>query len=157
VRSMSRDWPCTWRPGEFLANNLDLECTPGSSVSVVSYAIAQAAERSGLSIDTLRYYERIGLVEPPVRDSGGRRVYTDQDLDWLAFLTKLRTTGMPIKMMREYAQLRMRGVGTEARRKQILVDQRKDVLDRITELQGCLDSLNYKINLYDTQLQEATA
>jgi DNA-binding transcriptional MerR regulator len=123
----------------------------------VTYAIAQAAERSGLSIDTLRYYERIGLVEPPARDSGGRRSYSDEDMNWLAFLTKLRTTGMPIKMMREYAQLRMRGVGTEARRKQILVDQRKDVLDRIAELQGCLDALNYKITLYDTQLQEATA
>jgi DNA-binding transcriptional MerR regulator len=123
----------------------------------VSYAIAQAAERSGLSIDTLRYYERIGLVEPPARDSGGRRSYSDDDMNWLAFLTKLRTTGMPIKMMREYAQLRMRGVGTEARRKQILVEQRKDVLTRIAELQGCLEALNYKINLYDTQLQEATA
>jgi DNA-binding transcriptional MerR regulator len=123
----------------------------------VSYAIAQAAERSGLSIDTLRYYERIGLVEPPARDSGGRRSYSDDDMNWLAFLTKLRTTGMPIKMMREYAQLRMRGVGTEARRKQILVEQRKDVLTRIAELQGCLEALNYKINLYDTHLQEATA
>jgi DNA-binding transcriptional MerR regulator len=123
----------------------------------VTYAIAQAAERSGLSIDTLRYYERIGLVEPPARDSGGRRSYSDEDMNWLAFLTKLRTTGMPIKMMREYAQLRMRGVGTEARRKQILVDQRMDVLNRIAELQGCLDALNYKITLYDTQLQEATA
>lgn len=139
-------------------NNLDLECTPGSSVTVVSYAIAQAAERSGLSIDTLRYYERIGLVEPPARDSGGRRSYSDEDMNWLAFLTKLRTTGMPIKMMREYAQLRMRGVGTEARRRQILVEQRKDVLDRITELQGCLDALNYKITRYDKDLQqEATA
>ena len=123
----------------------------------MTHSIAQAAAYSGLSIDTLRYYERIGLVDPPARDSGGRRTYSDADLEWLVFLTKLRTTGMPIKMMREYAQLRMRGVGTQARRRQILVEQRKDVLDRITELQGCLDALNYKINVYDTQLQEATA
>lgn len=123
----------------------------------MSYAIAQAAERSGLSIDTLRYYERIGLVEPPARDSGGRRSYSDEDLNWLGFLTKLRTTGMPVRMMREYAQLRMKGVGTEARRRQILVDHRKDVLDRITELRGCLDALNYKISTYDDQVQEATA
>jgi DNA-binding transcriptional MerR regulator len=123
----------------------------------VSYAIAQAAERSGLSIDTLRYYERIGLVEPPARDSGGRRSYSDEDLSWLNFLTKLRTTGMPIRMMREYAQLRMKGMGTEARRRQMLVDHRKDVLDRIAELQGCLDALNFKINRYDEQIQEATA
>ncbi|ONI85862.1 MerR family transcriptional regulator [Actinosynnema sp. ALI-1.44] len=124
----------------------------------MTYAIAQAAERSGLSIDTLRYYERIGLVEPPARDSGGRRSYTDEDLAWLEFLTKLRTTGMPIRMMREYAQLRMRGLGTRARRQQILVDHRTDVLNRIAELQTCVAALNYKIGMYDEQLQEeATA
>jgi DNA-binding transcriptional MerR regulator len=122
----------------------------------VTYAIAQAAERSGLSIDTLRYYERIGLVEPPARDSGGRRSYSDEDLGWLEFLTKLRTTGMPIRMMREYAQLRAPGM--ESRRRQILVDHRKDVLSRITDLQGCLDALNYKINLYcELEQREATA
>lgn len=122
----------------------------------MTYAIAQAAQRSGLSIDTLRYYERIGLVEPPARDSGGRRSYTDEDLAWLEFLTKLRTTGMPIRMMREYAQLRMRGISTAPKRRQMLIEHRKDVLERIAELQGCLDSLNYKINLY-SEVQEASA
>jgi DNA-binding transcriptional MerR regulator len=140
----------------FPVNELDLERTPGSSVIFVTYAIAQAAERSGLSIDTLRYYERIGLVEPPARDSGGRRSYTDEDLNWLEFLTKLRTTGMPIRMMREYAQLRGRPEAA-VRRRQMLVDHRKDVLSRISELEGCLDALNYKIGFYDTMTQEATA
>jgi DNA-binding transcriptional MerR regulator len=114
----------------------------------VTYSIAQAAARSGLSIDTLRYYERIGLVEPPARDSGGRRTYTDEDLGWLGFLTRLRTTGMPIRMMREYAQLRHRGVGTAGKRMQILVDHRAGVRDRIAELQSCLDVLDYKIANY---------
>jgi DNA-binding transcriptional MerR regulator len=122
---------------------------------VVTYAIAQAARRSGLSIDTLRYYERIGLVEPPARDSGGRRTYSDEDLGWLEFLTKLRTTGMPIRMMREYAQLRQHGLATAGRRKQILVDHRKDVLDRITELRACLDVLNYKITNYEECVVES--
>ena len=54
----------------------------------MSYSIAQAAQRSGLSIDTLRYYERIGLVDPPARDSGGRRSYSEEDLGWLAFVTR---------------------------------------------------------------------
>jgi DNA-binding transcriptional MerR regulator len=121
----------------------------------VTYSIAQAAERSGLSIDTLRYYERIGLVEPPARDSGGRRDYSEEDLAWLAFLTKLRTTGMPIRMMREYAQLRHRGVGTTARRKQILVDHRASVLERVSELQSCLEVLNYKITNYERLEREA--
>ena len=122
---------------------------------VVTYAIAQAAQRTGLSIDTLRYYERIGLVDPPARDSGGRRTYTDEDLGWLEFLTKLRTTGMPIRMMREYAQLRRHGAMSAGRRKQILVEHRKDVLERIADLQACLEVLNYKITHYETCVADA--
>jgi DNA-binding transcriptional MerR regulator len=122
----------------------------------VNYAIAQAAERSGLSIDTLRYYERIGLVDPPARDSGGRRAYSDDDLSWLEFLTKLRTTGMPIRMMREYAQLK-NAAGAAPRRRQMLVDHRKDVLERIAELQTSLDALNIKIGYYDAACQEVSA
>jgi DNA-binding transcriptional MerR regulator len=102
-----------------------------------------------LSIDTLRYYERIGLVEPPARDSGGRRSYSEDDLAWLVFLTRLRTTGMPIRLMREYAQLRHRGVGTTARRRQILVEHRSDVRERIAELQVCLEVLDHKIANYE--------
>jgi len=115
----------------------------------VTYAIAEAAHRSGLSIDTLRYYERIQLIDPPARDSGGRRAYSDDDLAWLEFLTKLRTTGMPIRMMREYAKLRHQGMSTAGRRKQILVEQRAEVLSRIVELNSCLEVLNYKITNYE--------
>jgi len=115
----------------------------------VTYAIAEAAHRSGLSIDTLRYYERIHLIDPPARDSGGRRAYSDDDLVWLEFLTKLRTTGMPIRMMREYAKLRHQGVSSAGRRKQILVEQRTEVLNRIAELNSCLDVLNHKIGNYE--------
>jgi DNA-binding transcriptional MerR regulator len=126
----------------------------------VTYAIAEAAHRSGLSIDTLRYYERIELIDPPARDSGGRRAYSDEDLAWLGFLTKLRTTGMPIRMMREYARLRHEGSATFTRRKQILAEQRAEVLDRIAELNGCLDVLNYKIANYEQcerELDEKTS
>ena len=115
----------------------------------MTYAIAEAAHRSGLSIDTLRYYERIQLIEPPARDSGGRRAYSDDDLGWLEFLTKLRMTGMPIRMMREYAKLRHQGRASAGRRKQILIEQRAEVLGRIAELNSCLDVLNYKITNYE--------
>jgi DNA-binding transcriptional MerR regulator len=139
---------------------LDLECTPASTVDNVTYAIAEAAHRSGLSIDTLRYYERIQLIDPPARDSGGRRAYTDEDLAWLEFLTRLRTTGMPIRMMREYARLRHQGNASATRRKQILIEQRAEVLDRIAELNSCLDVLNYKITNYEQcerDLEEKTS
>lgn len=115
----------------------------------MTYAIAEAAHRSGLSIDTLRYYERIQLIDPPARDSGGRRAYNDEDLAWLEFLTRLRTTGMSIRMMREYAKLRHQGLASAGRRKQILVKQRTEVLERIAELNACLDVLNYKIANYE--------
>ncbi|MFD2421599.1 MerR family transcriptional regulator [Amycolatopsis pigmentata] len=116
----------------------------------MSYSIAEAARRSGLSIDTLRYYERMKLLEPPARDAAGRRAYSDEDLEWLGFLTKLRTTGMPIKMMREYAQLRWQGDAAAPRRMAILVEQRRSVRERIAELQSCLDVLDYKIDKYET-------
>ena len=115
----------------------------------MTYAIAEAAHQSGLSIDTLRYYERIELIDPPARDSGGRRAYSDEDLAWLGFLTKLRTTGMPIRLMREYAKLRHQGLATATRRKQILIEHRNDVLSRITDLQTCLEVLNWKISNYE--------
>lgn len=115
----------------------------------MTYAIAETAHRTGLSIDTLRYYERIELIDPPARDSGGRRAYNEEDLAWLGFLTKLRMTGMPIRMMREYAKLRPLGLAGAGRRRQILVEQRAEVLDRIAELNGCLDVLNYKISHYE--------
>lgn len=115
----------------------------------MSYSIAEAARRSGLSIDTLRYYERIKLLDPPARDTAGRRAYSDEDLGWLAFLTKLRLTGMPIKSMREYASLRRHGAASAGRRKAILVEQRVSVAERIAELQTCLEILDYKITHYE--------
>ncbi|MGH3625782.1 MAG: MerR family transcriptional regulator [Sciscionella sp.] len=122
----------------------------------MTFSIAQAAESSGLSIDTLRYYERIGLVDPPARDSGGRRAYGEDDLRWLGFLTRLRTTGMPIRMMREYAQLRHRGAAGYGRRKQILCEHRAAVKAHIAELASCLDTLDYKIDNYDAIERRAT-
>ncbi|MBK1789340.1 MerR family transcriptional regulator [Prauserella cavernicola] len=115
----------------------------------MSYSIAEAARRSGLSIDTLRYYERIKLLEPPARDTAGRRAYSEEDLAWLSFLTKLRTTGMPIRRMREYATLRRRGLASAGRRKAILVEQRGAVAERIAELQSSLEILDYKIDNYE--------
>lgn len=119
----------------------------------MSYPIAEVSARSGLSIDTLRYYERIGLIDPPARDTGGRRSYSDGDVAWLGFLTKLRTTGMPIRLMREYARLRKLGVASAGRRKQILTEHRDSVLEHISELRGCLDVLDYKIANYDEIVQ----
>jgi DNA-binding transcriptional MerR regulator len=121
----------------------------------MSHSIAEAAAHSGLSIDTLRYYERIGLIEPPARDAGGRRCYTDEDLTWLLFVVKLRRTGMPIAMMVEYAQLRRLGDSSAGRRKEILEEQRESVREQLAHLQSCLELLDYKIDNYDRICRDA--
>ncbi|MBC6448477.1 MerR family transcriptional regulator [Actinokineospora xionganensis] len=123
----------------------------------MTYAIAEAAHRSGLSIDTLRYYERIELISPPARDSAGRRAYSDDDLAWLEFLTKLRTTGMPIQLMREYAALCREGAVTAAPRKEILERHRDAVAERVQQLLACLDILDYKIDNYDRLMRSEEA
>ncbi|MFC4004510.1 MerR family transcriptional regulator [Prauserella oleivorans] len=115
----------------------------------MSYSIAQVARRTGLSVDTLRYYERIRLLDPPARDQAGRRVYSDADLAWLRFLTRLRTAGMPIRRMREYARLRGRGPASAPRRKAMLVEQRGVVTRRIAELRDCLEVLDHEIGAHD--------
>jgi DNA-binding transcriptional MerR regulator len=114
------------------------------------YTIAEVAARSGMSADTLRYYERIGLIDPPARNSAGRRAYRPEDLDWLGFLNRMRDTGIPLRALREYAALRrVRTESTTARRKQILVEYRRDVQRRMAQLQSSLDALDYKIGNYE--------
>ncbi len=106
-------------------------------------------QHSGLSVDTLRYYERTGLLDPPARDAAGRRLYTEDDLRWLAFLTRLRTTGMPIRRMREYAEERRRGAEGMSRRKELLREQRRALIERIAELQSCLALIEHKTDNYE--------
>ena len=111
--------------------------------------IAEAAERSGLSAHTLRYYERIGLIHPVERDPGGHRRYGHDDLEWLAFLTRLRRTGMPIRQMVEYAELVRAGSQTVARRREMLERHRASIRSQMTELEETLAVLERKIEMYD--------
>jgi DNA-binding transcriptional MerR regulator len=114
------------------------------------FTIAEVSACSGLSPDTLRYYERIGLIDPPARNTAGRRTYVREDLDWLAFLIKMRSTGLPLRALREYAALRRaRTEAGAARRKQILLDYRRDIRSRMAELEACLETLDRKIGNYE--------
>jgi DNA-binding transcriptional MerR regulator len=110
--------------------------------------IAQAAERSGLSAHTLRYYERIGLIHPVGRGHNGHRRYGRDDLEWLALLTKLRTTDMPIRQMVEYAELVREGPHTAARRRAMLEAHREAIVTRMAQLEETAAVLDGKIATY---------
>lgn len=110
--------------------------------------IEQVAEHIRLSAHTLRYYERIGLLDPVARATSGHRRYAAKDLAWLEFLTRLRTTGMPIRHMQEFAELRRRGDATIAERRVLLEAHQRAVQAHIAELQYNLEAIMVKIQDY---------
>jgi DNA-binding transcriptional MerR regulator len=112
-------------------------------------SIAEAAKRTGVSVHTLRYYERAGLVvTPPNRTAGGRRRYQKLDLEWITVCTRLRATGMPIKAIRRYAELVSAGHGNEKERLALMEAHRADVLAKLAELQQNLQLIDHKIDVY---------
>jgi DNA-binding transcriptional MerR regulator len=112
--------------------------------------IAEAAERTGLSTHTLRYYERIGaLREPPERAPSGHRRYTERDLSWIVLLTRLRATGMPIATLLRYAELAREGDASAGERKALLLRHRAEVAARVEQLREDLAVIDYKIEIYD--------
>ena len=113
-----------------------------------SLTIKDVSQRTGLSAHTLRYYERIGLIAPVARATGGQRRYAAADMDWLAFLLRLRTTGMPIQGMLEFARLRSEGNVTARTRRKILESHLADVLSNIASLQQSAETLQTKIGIY---------
>ena len=113
---------------------------------------SQAAEQSGFSLDTLRYYERIGLLDDIDRAPSGHRRFGDDDMEWLGVLRCLRETGMPIAQMRRYADLTRRGEATMAERLSLLAEHDKQVQERISLLQAQHDHLREKIDWYRSQM-----
>lgn len=113
----------------------------------MTYSPGEVAEKTGFSVDTLRYYERIGLLAGIDRTAGGRRAFSDEDVAWLGTLRCLRDTGMPIARMRRYAEL-SRMEETEAERLRILQEHDQEVSRRIAELQSQRDYIRDKITWY---------
>jgi DNA-binding transcriptional MerR regulator len=118
--------------------------------------IAEVAERTGLTADTLRYYEKDDLMLRPVpRDTSGHRRYEEQDLTWIRLIGKLRSTGMPIRDVRRYADLVRAGDGNEDERLDLLRAHRQVVLARLAEVQEHLGAIDYKIGLYEDRVSAA--
>ncbi|WP_028811178.1 MerR family transcriptional regulator [Streptomyces flavidovirens] len=112
------------------------------------YTISEVAAHTGLTAYTLRWYERIGLMPYVGRSHTGQRRFRNSDLDWLAFVGKLRLTGMPVADMVRYAELLREGEHTFEERQELLESTRRDVRKRIAELQDTLAVLDYKIDFY---------
>ena len=116
------------------------------------YSPGQAADKTGFSLDTLRYYERIGLLDDIERTSGGQRVFTDDDLAWLGILRCLRDTGMPIARMQRYADLARGGDETLAERVALLEEHDAAVEEQIAMLREQQGHIRRKIGWYRTEL-----
>ena len=111
--------------------------------------IAEVGERYGISVDTLRYYERIGLIPPVHRNEGGIRDYNDLDLRRVEFIKCMRSAGLSIEVLIEYVDLVQQGDDTIETRKGILKEQRELLLAKMKELQKTLDVLDHKIDVYE--------
>ncbi|MEB3355264.1 MAG: MerR family transcriptional regulator [Synechococcales bacterium] len=115
--------------------------------------IQQVAEATGLSVHTLRYYERCDLIAPIQRSPSGHRRYSSTDIRWIEFLNKLRLTGMPIRQMQRYAALvREHPDDGFHERRQMLEAHRQVVIEQIRQLQDNLAVIDWKIQHY-TELE----
>jgi DNA-binding transcriptional MerR regulator len=114
--------------------------------------IPEVAERTGLSPDALRYYEKAGLISPIGRSAGGQRRYAAVDLAWIEFLLRLRDTGMSIADMQQFADLRRQGDTTVADRLALLRDHRARLAGRIRQMQTSGLALDHKIDYYENLL-----
>lgn len=114
--------------------------------------IGEAADATGLSIDTLRYYEKSGLIpNRPDRSASGQRRYGDRDLRWIGTLVMLRRTGMPIREMRRFVDLYAVD-GSEPERLRILCEHREAVLEQLREVQTHLAAIDRKIEFYEEKV-----
>jgi len=111
--------------------------------------IAEVSEQYGMSADTLRYYERVGLIPPVHRNGGGIRDYNELDLRRVDFIKCMRHAGLPIEVLIEYMGLVQQGDKTIEARKEILIEQRDLLAARMAEMQKTLDLLNHKVEVYE--------
>lgn len=118
--------------------------------------ISEVAAACGLSIDTIRYYERSGMCPRIARDSAGKRKFTRENADWFTLLSSLRETGMPTKDMRHFANLYRQGNKTVAERKRLLLDHSSRLEERQRALKKCEKLLACKLALYNEILEDGT-
>lgn len=111
--------------------------------------ISEASKKYDLSVDTLRYYERIGLLPPVPRNKSGLRDYDESACNWIEFIKCMRSAGLPIEVLIEYVSLFRQGEETIAARKDILLEQRELLCQKIEAMKQTLERLDHKIKWYE--------
>lgn len=111
--------------------------------------ITEVSKKYGLTADTLRYYERVGLIPAVHRNKSGVRDYTQEDCNWVEFIKCMRGAGLPIEVLIDYVSMFQQGDSTTKARKELLIDQRRILKEKIEEMQQTLERLDYKIELYE--------
>lgn len=116
--------------------------------------IAEVSEKFDVSQDTLRYYERIGLIPRVNRSKSGIRDYTEEDCKWVEFIKCMRSAGLPIEVLIEYVGLFQQGSETIEVRKELLIEQRKQLIKRMEDMKKTLERLDYKIASYESVVEK---
>jgi len=110
--------------------------------------IKEASQITGISVDNLRYYERIGLIPPVPRTDSGIRDYDEMSLQWIDFVMKFKKAGVPLESIIEYTRLAIEGEHTKNARKEILAETKENLLRKMEEIQEFLNLIDFKINTY---------
>lgn len=118
--------------------------------------IKEAAQRTGISIDNLRYYERIGLIPEVPRTESGIRNYDEMSISWIEFAMRFKKAGVSLEAIREYIQLALRGLSTKDARLEILLETKAELEKKMHDMQETLDVVNYKIDTYEQKCEPIT-
>ncbi len=113
------------------------------------FSIKEVEEKFGLPASTLRFYEKEGILPPVGRDAGGRRLYTQPELEWLQLIVALRDTGMTMERIKDYVELVKAGDETLEQRREILLDHKRDVEKKMNQTLEHLEKINRKMAVYD--------
>lgn len=114
--------------------------------------ISEVSKKYDLTPDTLRYYERIGLIPPVHRNSSGNRDFTEEDLGWVEFIKCMRGAGLSIEALIDYVKMFQEGISTVKARKHLLIEQRQILAERIEAMQETLKRLDFKIDGYEERM-----
>lgn len=115
--------------------------------------IAEVSKKYDLSQDTLRYYERVGMIPPVNRTPSGIRDYTEQDCEWVGLAKCMRSAGLPVEVMIEYLKMTQQGNETIPARRELLLEQRKQLLAQKAAIESTLDRLSFKIGRYEEAME----